>query len=354
MWPLAGLALLMLPALAVVKLEADHATKILPEIEGAQRALAPAVAVIAAARRLALAIEDAERAERSYVLTGNAAYFVAYRRHAAQVAQRLARLKRLTAAEPDQKRRLALLDRLIAARLAALDRVVTLRARHEADAARGLVDGEAGFDEMAIISGAIDNLIAAERRPVEQSQRQAVAAARRSARSTLLASFVAAGATLLIGGIWAVVVWYGGRVRARLRDNETRYRAMFEDVTDYAIFMLDTMGRVANWSAGAERIFGYRAREILGRHFSCLYEEADAEAKLPDRQLGTAVADGRAVVEIWQRRKDSARFRADTVITALHDARGKVRGFCVIARAVGERAAAPLPAETPPTLVSSR
>src|ERR1700751_3399179 len=79
----------------------------------------------------------------------------------------------------------------------------------------------------------------------------------------------------------------------RFRESERRFRLFVEGVTDYAIFMLDTEGVITNWNAGAERIKGYRAAEIIGEHFSVFYSSKDREDGLPSRALTIAAQDGR-------------------------------------------------------------
>ena len=122
-----------------------------------------------------------------------------------------------------------------------------------------------------------------------------------------------------------------------LRRSEERFRLFVEAVQDYAIFMLDPEGRVATWNVGAERIKGYQAAEIVGRHFSCFYSEEDVRAGRPERNLEVATREGRAEDEGWRVRKDGSRFWADVVITALRDEAGKLVGFGKVTRDRTER-----------------
>jgi PAS domain S-box-containing protein len=108
-------------------------------------------------------------------------------------------------------------------------------------------------------------------------------------------------------------------------------------VKDYAIFMLDPQGKVTSWNRGAERLKGYRAPEIIGRHFSCFYPEEEARAGKPQRELDIAAREGTYEEEGWRLRKDGSRFWANVVITALRDHRGALVGFAKITRDVSER-----------------
>src|SRR5438552_247546 len=127
-----------------------------------------------------------------------------------------------------------------------------------------------------------------------------------------------------------------GRSKA-LSDYGVRFRLLVDSVIDYAIFMLDTEGRVVTWNAGAERIKGYRADEIRGRHFSCFYPEEALRTGTPAHQLRAAAAKGRFEDEGWRLRKDGSRFWANVVITAVRDGAGRLRGFSKVTRDLTER-----------------
>ena len=122
------------------------------------------------------------------------------------------------------------------------------------------------------------------------------------------------------------------RAQEELRGTEERFRLLVNGVKDYAIFMLDPMGRVVSWNTGAERIKGYCADEILGRHFSCFYPVEDIESGKPAMELESAAMNGRFEDEGWRIRKDGSRFWANVVISALRDESGNLRGFAKVSR----------------------
>ena len=122
-----------------------------------------------------------------------------------------------------------------------------------------------------------------------------------------------------------------------LRVSEERIRLMVEGVKDYAILMLDPEGHVVSWNAGAERIKGYRADEIIGRHVSVFYPQEDVEAGKPGRVLSAAAAEGRFEDEGWRVRKDGSRFWANVVVTPIRDAAGALKGFSKVTRDLTER-----------------
>ena len=126
----------------------------------------------------------------------------------------------------------------------------------------------------------------------------------------------------------------GGRA---LREIEERFRLLVEQVEDYAIFMLDPTGIVTSWNIGAERIKGYRADEVIGRHYSLFFLPEDVANGRPERQLRTARERGRAEDEGWRRRKDGTRFWANAVVTALWGEQRELRGFAKVTRDLTER-----------------
>jgi PAS domain S-box-containing protein len=122
-----------------------------------------------------------------------------------------------------------------------------------------------------------------------------------------------------------------------LVDSGQKFRLLVESVKDYAIFMLDPSGRVATWNAGAERIKGYSAREIIGQHFSRFYEDEQARSGICAQELEVAAREGRLEVEGFRVRKDGTRFWANVVITALRRPSGELVGFAKVTRDLTER-----------------
>jgi PAS domain S-box-containing protein len=122
-----------------------------------------------------------------------------------------------------------------------------------------------------------------------------------------------------------------------LRQSEERMSLVVTNATDYSILMLDLEGRVVSWNEGAQRIKGYRAEEILGRHFSCFYTAEDIANGIPAMELAEVTRSGRFEQEGWRVRKDGSQFYSNVVITALRDKTGQLRGFGKIARDITER-----------------
>jgi len=122
-----------------------------------------------------------------------------------------------------------------------------------------------------------------------------------------------------------------------LQKGDEAYRRLVDSVRDYAIFLLDTQGHVVSWNQGAQRLKGYRADDIVGRHFSVFYPPAAIEKRWPQHELETAARVGRFEDEGWRVRKDGSYFWANVVVAAIHDDDGKLIGFAKVTRDLSER-----------------
>ncbi len=122
-----------------------------------------------------------------------------------------------------------------------------------------------------------------------------------------------------------------------LRRAEQRFRLFVESVRDYAIIMLDPEGRVTTWNLGAERVKGYRAANILGRHFRCFYTEEDRALGRPEANLRIATRFGWVQEEGWRVREDGSRYWADVTIASVKDDAGSLLGFAKVTRDLTER-----------------
>ncbi|MER2997865.1 sensor histidine kinase [Pontibacter populi] len=119
--------------------------------------------------------------------------------------------------------------------------------------------------------------------------------------------------------------------------NEELYRLLIEGVSDYAIFMLDKTGHIITWNKGAEHIKGYKAEEIIGKHFSTFYPQEALERNYPQFELTKALAEGKFEDEGWRVRKDGTQIWANVIITAVYNKQGKHIGFSKVTRDLSER-----------------
>ena len=127
------------------------------------------------------------------------------------------------------------------------------------------------------------------------------------------------------------------QAEASLRESEERFRLLVESIEEYAIFMLDLDGCVVSWNPGAERIRGYPAEEVLGRHFSIFYPPEDIEQGLPAAHWRAATTAFRVEAEGWRVRKDGSRFWANVALSAMRNSEGNLIGFANITRDLTER-----------------
>jgi len=123
----------------------------------------------------------------------------------------------------------------------------------------------------------------------------------------------------------------------KMRQSEKYFRLLVQGVKDCAIYVIDPEGLVVSWNEGAERIKGYTAAEIIGKHFSCFYLPADVEAGEPARELEMARKDGHIEAEGWRVRKDGSRFWADVIITSMYGPKGDLCGFSKVTRDITAR-----------------
>lgn len=122
-----------------------------------------------------------------------------------------------------------------------------------------------------------------------------------------------------------------------LKKTQERFKLLIDTVQDYAIYMLDPEGYITTWNSGAERIKGYAASEIIGKHFSIFYTQDSLNELFPDLELATARTNGRFENEGLRVRKDGSTFWANVTITALYDKEGTHTGYAKITRDVTER-----------------
>jgi PAS domain S-box-containing protein len=127
------------------------------------------------------------------------------------------------------------------------------------------------------------------------------------------------------------------RTTEKLRESEERFQVLIESIQDYAIYILDPDGFVISWNPGAQRIKGYSAKEIVGKHFSRFYTPDDIRVNKPKRNLEAAAAKGRYEDESIRVRKDGSFFCASVLITAIRDASGTLSGFAKVVRDITER-----------------
>lgn len=283
------------------------------------------------------AMVDVETGARGYALAGREEYLDPFYKGERRAGSALQNLRAATRENRTQQHYLDQLEPLIAKRIQIAENVVKARRTIGADAASAETTRGSGKEAMDAIRSTIS-----EMRTVE-----AGVLSKRSAEAE--ATFLTTIAVVSASGLLAVVVatiagLFANRDFARrrkaeaaLRNSEARLRTMIDGVKDYAILLLDPSGHVASWNRGAERIKGYTADEIIGRHFSVFYRKEDVASGTPDRELEIASEQGKFMEEAIRVRKDGSEFWANVVVSALRNEAGKLTGFVKITRDVTER-----------------
>jgi PAS domain S-box-containing protein len=140
-----------------------------------------------------------------------------------------------------------------------------------------------------------------------------------------------------VGLVMSVLGGAKRRADRRLRNNEERFRLIFESIQDYAIFIVDPDNRVTSWNRGAERVLGYSEHEAIGMPASVFFTPEDRRANAPEQELGLALSQGRAGDDRWHMRKDGSRFWATGMVRPLKDDEGRLIGFTKVMRDITER-----------------
>jgi PAS domain S-box-containing protein len=285
---------------------------------------------------LRLAGESADSDCRGYVLTGKNSYLQSYFTSVVRLKQQENKVRNLTIDNPKQQRLFPDLESLIAQKIQSADLVTGLRrTKGLMVAAAALRDGpdQRIVDEFQAVISKLE---------AEESRLLILRDATTHRRLTNTKAVLTFGSVLglLIAAVAGWSVKREGKARglaeAALRESEETYRMLLDGVQDYAIFMLDTRGKVVSWSAGAERIKGYTAEQIIGRNFSCFFLPEDVRRGRPEEVLRMAAAIGRHEEYGLRVRKDGSQFLASVIFTALHDRLGSLRGFCEISHDLSE------------------
>ncbi|MGH9683500.1 MAG: sensor histidine kinase [Candidatus Acidiferrales bacterium] len=275
---------------------------------------------------------DAETDERGYLATGDSLHLSFYGSARARIRGDLRSLRALTEDNAEQQASLDRLEPLVAARFAPFDAGSAARGRAGFTPAESSAELNSEKQPADAIRAAIASMDRQEQQLLDNRLRAMNAASRR------IRVLIVVGNALGFLFLALAGVFIHQEMRKRemaeesLRLSEQRLRLLVSGVRDYAIFMLDPEGRVASWNRGAERINGYRAEEIIGKHFSVFHPSEDVERGKPLDELTSAANEGRYEDEGWRVRKNGSRFWASVVITAMRDDAGRLHGFGKVTR----------------------
>ena len=270
-----GLGLMAASCLMPFALEMYQALKIAPELGRSRESVIHTFEVMREVRGIARALRDAERGQRGFLITENPKYLEIYRRGVEEATRSLDRFRVLTADNPEEQARVPILGMRLKARIAELEQSLDVRKKSGFQAARAIENAHVSLDTTRALDEVVEAIIATENNLLTQRRAHAIQAEDRAARAAL------------VGGLLSIVVLVVGiallfrslrevRVADHARQlSEEQFRLLVSGVTDYALYMLDPQGRVTSWNAGAERIKGYKAEEIIGRNFAQFFTAED-------------------------------------------------------------------------------
>ncbi len=289
---------------------------------------------------IAQASDEATKAEstsRRYVITGNEDDVAPYLAAVAGLDSKVRQLRKLTADNPRQQQRLDRLELKLEEIFAVTQGILNLRRIGGFGPAQRAVR----TDERLHAMQELRKVLAEFNDEEEQLLRARTAAEQHSAgRAITVISGGSALALVLVSvSGWKIRRDIAARVLAEstLRESEERFRLLVATAKEYSILMLDPEGRITTWNAGAKRIKGYEAEEIIGQHLSRFYAAEDVQRGKPPLDLARATEAGQYEEDGWRVRKDGSRFWASVLITCVRDPAGKTIGFSKITRDLTER-----------------
>jgi PAS domain S-box-containing protein len=285
---------------------------------------------------LILDMKSLESSTLRFVVTGEEAHLADFEASIAATEEHQAAVGRLTVDNAVQQAELSSLDRLAAEKVQLARTVIGLRRTLGAEAAAAAVRAGPGPAIMDRFQGVVLEM---------QNEELRLLALRDAAASGRLGQ---AKTVLFVGTLLALVIATAASASAQrdsarrglaetaLRDSEEQYRRLLSGVQEYAIVTLDPLGNILTWNAGAERIKGYTAEEIVGRNFSCLFTPSDVARGHPEELLTLTSARGHLEEQRTGVKKDGSPFVISATLTAVRDAAGTLRAFSEISRDLGE------------------
>ena len=292
--------------------------------------------VLESLQDLHLAMESLESSYSGFVLTGRESYVESYDADIVRVQIAEETIGRLTADNSRQQSQLPVLERLAADKIQFGKMVIGLRNNKGFGGATVALRSGSEIGRTDEFQEIVRGMQGEELRLLVQRD----ADSRRRLRQTKIVLVLGTFLGLLIAAVagWSIERDRRERLLAAeaLRDSEEKYRTLLDGAQDYAIFMLDPQGQVVSWNAGAERIKGYKAEEIMGHNYAGFFTQEDIERGWPGEILRMATANGRHEEQCMRVRKGGSRFLASVTCTALLDPAGNLRGFSEISRDVSE------------------
>src|ERR1700730_9545925 len=281
-------------------------------------------------------MRSVESSYRGFVITGSEQFLNVYHGSVLHSQEEETIIRSLTVDNPQQNRHLPALESSIGQIIQYSDTVIGLRRAKGFEGGVDAIRGGPGQTIMDKFPGVVHEMQEEERRLLVL--RDVDAKRHLGQIKAVLILGIVVGLLIAVAAGWSVQRENSrrGLAEEEFRVSAEKFKLLLDGVQDYAIFMLDPQGQVASWNAGAERIKGYRAKEILGQNYSCFFTQEDIERGRPDEILRETAATGRHEEQGIRVRKDGSQFLASVTFTALRDLDGNLQGYCEISHDLSE------------------
>jgi PAS domain S-box-containing protein len=289
-------------------------------------------------QNLLAAMQTVESNARGYLLTGDESFLDTYRVGKARTETEQAIVRRLTADNANQQRRLDALAILADRKFQLAEKVLSLRRSSGLEAAEDAIELGAGKQIMDDFQNLIGQMQDEELRLLRLREADSTQRLDQAKGILILGTFL--GLLVASGAGWSAHrdSYARGFAEQALRDSEEKYRTLIHGVQDYAILMLGPQGEIRSWNPGAERMTGCKFEEVSGQNYSRFFSPEDVKLGRPEELLRMAAASGLFEEQGMRMRKNGARFLVRTTYTASRDLTGKLLGFSVVSRDLSQGA----------------
>jgi PAS domain S-box-containing protein len=285
--------------------------------------------------RLLITMQSVESDCRGFLLTGDQSYMKSYRENVRVATEQKKAVHQLLQDNPDQQKQLAELEASTVREVRGTQELLRLHRTQGLSAATTLLQ-IAQNDLVSDFQGDVRSLRGEEQRLLEIRGKNASLRLKQTKFILILGTLL--GLLIALGAAWNVHRDNADRGLAEdaLRESQEKYRMLLDGIQDHAIFLLNPLGNIVSWNAGAERIKGYTADEIIGQNYACLFSTQDREKGWPKEILELTTARGRYEEQGLLVRKDGSRYLANVTVTTLRDKDDAFQGFSVISRDLTE------------------
>ncbi len=296
--------------------------------------LGESYAVLNSLDSVTLALREAETGQRGYLVTGDESYLEPY--YAAEVSLNglLTKLESQTTTNPTQRAILPMLKESIEAKRDEMNETIDLRRQGKSTEAENLVKTDVGKELMDQIDQQLDLM----RENARDRQSQQLAATDETYRTAWFTGLLLtiAGVALVGGIIWAI--FRAKKLKERNRELDEQIRFFLEQISDYAIFMMDAQCRATTWNSGVSHVLGFDESEFLGRDVRPLIFTPEAHASgVVKAEFEKATENGSASDDRWMQRKDTSQFWASGITTSIRDRSGALVGYSKVMRDMTEQ-----------------